>query len=109
MHREGNIRGFGLGFLLKGSDIYLPSQIAGNFDTSGTQSSCAKITPSPGMRFCSILSMFTLKDDVNEMPPLDKAQTDLFGNLNVCTWADFLLHLFISLLSLSTHIMSETA
>lgn len=99
--------------LFKGSDIYLPSQKAGNFDTSGTQSSRTKITMSLGLWACSVLMLFTLKDAVksfvNEMPLHNKSHTNLSGSLSVYTWADFSLHLFIFLLPLSTRIMSETA
>lgn len=82
--------------------------MAGNFDTSGTQSMRTKITLSPGLKAYSVWMLFTLKDTVksfvNEIPPHNKSQSNLFGiYLNVYTWADFSLHLFIFLLSLSTH------
>lgn len=87
--------------------------MAGNFDTSGTQSSRTKITTSPRLWACSVVMRFTLKDTVksivNEMPLHNKSQSNLFVSLNVHTWADFSLHLFIFLLSFSTRIMSETA
>lgn len=87
--------------------------MAGNFDTSGTRSSCTKITMSPGLYAASALMLFTLKDTVksivNKMPLHNKSETILFGSLNVYTWADFSLHFLIFLLSLSTRIMSETA
>lgn len=87
--------------------------MAGNFDTSGTQSSRTEIATSPGLRASSAATLFTLKDTasgvVNEMSPHNKSQTNLFGSLNVRTRADFSLHLFIFLLSLSTRIMLETA
>lgn len=87
--------------------------MAGNFDTSGMQSSHTKITTSPGLWANSALILFTLKDTVEsivkEMPLHNKSQTRLFGNSSVYTLADFSLHLFIFLLSLSTRIMLETA
>lgn len=87
--------------------------MAGNFDTSGTQSSRTKISTSPGRRACSVLMLFTLKGTaesvVNEMPLHNKSHTNLSGSLSVFTWADFHLHLFIFLLPLSTRIMSEAA
>lgn len=50
------------------------------------------------------------EDDTNEMSPLEQSTTaiDLPGGM-FAHEADFWLHLFISLLSLSTHIMSEMA
>lgn len=74
--------------------------MAGNFDTSGTQSSHTKITLSPGQQAYSVWILFTFKDDmksfVNERPLHNKSQTNLFGSLNVYTWAAFSLRFSFS-------------
>lgn len=80
--------------LITGSDIYLPSQIAGNFHAK------------PAVRPRQPDAVY-LKGR-HERPRTD-GQNASFGEADACTWADFCPHLFIFLWSLPTSPLSAEA
>lgn len=90
--------------------------MAGNFDTSGTQSSGTKITLSPGLKADAVWMLFilkgTVKSFVNDIPLHNKSQTNLFGSSKAKSalqggW--FFSPSFHFPASLFKHIRSETA